>query len=143
MPRIRMATPLAIRRERGSARLMGGDAVITPIPRGSKLVRLMNADGVTFHTVFVVSPEGRGLKVTGLLTLGKPPGAYWWRDKAAEHFPQAETVTWERMEPEGLRPVTARLRLPRPSLRQRCWQAVSRELRKYYGFFNGTGARGE
>lgn len=113
---------------------MAGAPVITPIPPGSSLVRLMNADGVTFHTVFVVSPEGSGLKVMGLLTLGKPPGAYWWRDHASRTFPKAETVTWERMEAEGLRAVTMRLKPPRPSLWRRYWQACARELRRFYGF---------
>jgi hypothetical protein len=116
---------------------MADTPVITAIPPGSSLVRLMNADGVTFHTVFVVSPEGRGLKVMGLLTLGKPPGAYWWRDHAAKHFPRGETVTWERMEADGLRPVTMRLKPPRLSPWRRYWHACVRELRRFYGSGRG------
>lgn len=108
------------------------EIVITRIPRFSRAVRLMNEDGVTFHTSFNVSPRkwGRVLVVSSLQTTTKVPGIYWWREQAAQRFPRAEKVIYQRMTEQGLVEHEWPIRPPRLTY----WQRAAACLRAYYGF---------
>jgi hypothetical protein len=93
--------------------------VISPLDHPSYAVHIHEDGDLRFGTGFAITEydDGRTIKVS---LFQKPdsapiPGAEWWRTHAAEHFPKAEAVRFDRLTADGLEEVTFPLRRARNS----------------------------
>ncbi len=68
--------------------------VITPLPDCSHLVRVCDGDGPEYGRMIVVTEDGDCLHLQGWI--GTPLTPAQWRHAAAELFPEAKRVRFER-----------------------------------------------
>ena len=68
--------------------------VASAIPAGSHLVRICRGDGPEYDRMIVVTEDGDALRLMGWI--GAPLTPAEWRAAAAELFPAARRVCFER-----------------------------------------------
>jgi len=68
--------------------------VVTSLPEGSHLVRVCAGEGVAYDRMIAVTEDGDCLHLQGWI--GTPLTPAQWRKAAAELFPEARRVRFER-----------------------------------------------
>jgi hypothetical protein len=68
--------------------------VVTPLPEGSHLVRVCDGEGAEYARMIAVTVEGDCLFLQGWI--GTPLTPAQWRRAAADLFPEAKRVRFER-----------------------------------------------
>lgn len=102
---------------------------VTRLPLISYAVRIHSSpEDPSYETGFVVSPKELGKVLWVGLLMGKPMGIRGWVEAAAEHFPRAEEVSYERLTRDGWRRERRRFRAKGASY----WDRCKEHLRSYY-----------
>ncbi len=75
--------------------------VVTPLPDNSHLVRVCDGDGPDYARMIVVTVDGDCLHLAGWI--GTPLTVCQWRKAAADYFPDARRVRFERRKGDKVR----------------------------------------
>lgn len=75
--------------------------VVTPLPDHSHLVRVCDGDGPEYCRMIVVTVDGDCLHLAGWI--GTPLTPSQWRKAAADLFPDARRVRFERRKGDAVR----------------------------------------